>query len=142
MAVGECTLVPVFGSGERSSKVPHRSGFCYRGTSAKPALLETTLLRTPENWEKKKKTINIKKFGGTPHFRIWTTTIQWTCAVRLSHGSVPSVLRTFCPIYVELHINQVGTSPDVPGFPPPNPRDTSEAHRLPNSIRFREEKGT
>ena len=29
---------------------------------------------------------------------------------RLSRANVPFVARTFCPIYVELHINQVGTS--------------------------------
>ena len=57
---GECTLVPVFCTGEHPNVPSFRflvpgniliypySGFWYQGTSAKTTLLETTLLRTPE----------------------------------------------------------------------------------------------
>ena len=53
---GECTLVPVFGTGEHpyvpllrffipgNIRMYPRSGFWYRGTSAKATVLETTLL--------------------------------------------------------------------------------------------------
>ena len=42
----ECTLVPVFGTGEHSN-VPSCAVFWCRGTSTKTTLLETTLSRTP-----------------------------------------------------------------------------------------------
>ena len=53
---------------------------------------------------------------------------------RLSRRSAPFVLRTFCPIYVELHISQIGTSRMSRDSPPNRPRDTSEACRPPNSF--------
>ena len=57
---GECTLVPVFGAGQHPNvpsfrllvpgniRMYPRSGFWYRGASAKTTLLETTLLRNPK----------------------------------------------------------------------------------------------
>ena len=57
--------------------------------------------------ERKRKTINIKKFGGT------SPRLHRNHPVDVSHlsrGNAPSVPWTFCPIYVELHINQVLSS--------------------------------
>ena len=59
---------------------------------------------------------------------------------RLSRGSVPSVPRRSCPIYVELHINQVGTSWMSRDSPPNHPQDTSEAHTDHQIPFFRQEK--
>ena len=79
---------------------------------------------------KRRKPINIKKFGGTPPplDRIHPVDVSQ----RLSRENVPSVPWTFCPIHVELHINQVGTSRTSRDSPPNRPRHTSEAHRPAN----------
>ena len=53
---------------------------------------------------------------------------------RLSRGNVPLVPQTFCQVYVELHINQVGTSRMSRDSPPKHPRDTSKAYRPPHSF--------
>ena len=57
-------------------------------------------------WEGKEP-INIREFGGTPPLLDVSHAMDVSCCpIR----NVPSVPRTFCPIYVELHRNQVGTS--------------------------------
>ena len=53
-----------------------------------------------------------KKSAGHPHF--------WTCPI-VSRGHVLFVPRTFCPLYVELHIHQVGTSRMSPAGLTPRP---------------------
>ena len=68
-------------------------------------------------WEEKK---NIPKLGGTPPLLDCNHPVDVS---RLSHGNVPSVPRTFCPIYGELRINQVGTSRMSQGSPPNCPLD-------------------
>ena len=78
---------------------------------------------TPE-----KKPINTKKSDRTPPHLNCNHSVDVS---RLSREDVPSVPRTFCPIYVELHVSQVGTSR---GFVPNRPWDTSEAHRSPDSL--------
>ena len=55
-----------------------------------------------------------KKFGGTPPLLDSNHLVDMS---GLSRGNVPSVPLTFCPIYVELHINQVGMS-WMSGAPP------------------------
>ena len=67
---------------------------------------------------------NIKKFRGTPPLLNRDHPVNVS---RLSRGNVPSVPWTFCPIYVELRINQVGTSRMSWDSPPNRPQDTSEA---------------
>ena len=57
------------------------------------------------------KPINIKKFGGTPPLLDRNHPVDMSC---LSRENVSSAPPTFCPIYVGLHTNQVGTS-GVPG---------------------------
>ena len=96
--------------------------------SAALVCLVTVCCETRISW--KEKTISIKKFGGTPLFDRNHPVDQ----SRLSRGSVPFVLRKFCPIYVELHISQIGTSRMSRDSPPNRPRDTSEAYRPPNSF--------
>ena len=71
---------------------------------------------------------NTKKFGGTPPLLDRNHPVEMS---RLSPGNVPSVRWTFCPIYVELHRNQVGTSLTSRDSPPDRVRDTSEAYRRP-----------
>ena len=70
-----------------------------------------------------------KKFGGTPPLLDRNHPVDVS---RLSCENVPSVPRTFCPIYVELHRHQVGTSRVSLGLAPkPSPRDTSGTYRSP-----------
>ena len=47
-----------------------------------------------------------QKVGGTPPLLDRNHPVDVS---HLSCGNVPSVPRTFCPIYVEMHIHQVGT---------------------------------
>ena len=54
----------------------------------------------------REKPINIQKFGGTPLLLDHNHPVDVS---HLSRGNVPSVPWTICPIYVELHINQVRT---------------------------------
>ena len=74
--------------------------------------------------------ISIKKFGGTPPL---LDCIHPVDVSRLSSGSAPFVPRAFCPIYVELHRKQVGTSWMCRDSPPNRPRDTPKAYRPPKS---------
>ena len=85
--------------------------------------------------------VNTKEFGGTSKFRS-----------QLSRGFGPCVPRTFCPICVDLHRNQVGTSWISLRLPLDRPQDTSEVYRPPKSFvcfihrfffsRIRDRKGT
>ena len=63
----------------------------------------------------REKQINIKKFGGTPPLLDRNRPVDMP---RLSRGNIPSVPRTFCPIYVELHTSPGRDVPDVPGLAP------------------------
>ena len=68
---------------------------------------------------REKKPIKIKKFGRIPPLLNCNHTVDVS---RLSCGNVPSVPRTFCPVYMELHTNEVGISRlsrDLTPKPPP-----------------------
>ena len=73
----------------------------------------------------------LKKFGATLPLLDRNHPVDVS---RLSRGNVPSVPQTSCPIYVELHINQVGTSRMFQDSHPNRPRHTSDAYRPPNSF--------
>ena len=62
---------------------------------------------TKHKWEGEK-TTNIKKLGGTPPLLDRNHPMDVS---HLSRGIVPFVARTFCPIYVEIHINLIQVRP-------------------------------
>ena len=74
---------------------------------------------------------NIEKYGRTPSRLDRNHPVD---VAHLSHGNVLSVPRTFSPIYVDLHRNQVGTSWMSRGLAPKPSQDTSKAYRPPNSF--------
>ena len=81
----------------------------------------------------REKPINIKKFGGTPPLLDRNHPVDMP---RLSRGDIPSVLRTFCPIYVGIIHKSGRDVPDVPGLALktspghfPTPRHTD--HQIP-----------